>query len=93
MLIQPQYQPMSVADQTMQIYLAVKGYLMPVQVHEVPEFEDGFVKFMHTNYPEVGQHIEEQKVLSPEDEKVLQKAVGEYTKQYGATHELVKEEE
>lgn len=93
MLIQPQYQPMSVADQTMQIYLAVKGYLMPVQVKEVPEFEDGFVKFMHANYPDVGNNINTKKELTKEDEAVLQKAVGEYTKQYGATHELVKEGE
>lgn len=93
MLIQPQYQPMSVADQTMQIYLAVNGYLMPVQVKEVTEFEDGFIQFMHTNYPDVGKNIEAKKELTKEDAAVLQKAVGEYTKQYGATHELVKEGE
>ncbi len=34
LLIQPQYQPMPVEDQVMQIYLAVKNYLMPVQVEK-----------------------------------------------------------
>ena len=93
MLVQPQYQPMSVEDQVMQIYLAVKGYLMPVQVDDVSEFEDKFIKFMHANYPEVGMHIKETKQLGEEDEAVLQKGVEEFTKLFGADHELVKEEE
>ena len=93
MLVQPQYQPMSVEDQVMQIYLAVKGYLMPVQVDDVSEFEDKFIKFMHANYPEVGMHIKETKQLGEEDEAVLQKSVEEFTKLFGADHELVKEEE
>ena len=40
MLVQPQYQPMAVEDQVMQIYLAVKGYLMPIKVEDVAEFEE-----------------------------------------------------
>ncbi|WP_302594221.1 F0F1 ATP synthase subunit alpha, partial [uncultured Megasphaera sp.] len=51
MLIQPQYQPMAVEDQVIQIYAAVKGYLMPIQVEDVTEFEDQLLKFMHANYP------------------------------------------
>jgi F-type H+-transporting ATPase subunit alpha len=93
MLIQPQYQPMPVEDQVMEVYLAVKDYLMPVEVKEVPEFEEGFIKFMHANYPEVGQHIKETKQLGKEDEDTLQKAVVEFTKEYGASHTLIKEEE
>jgi F-type H+-transporting ATPase subunit alpha len=77
----------------MEVYLAVKDYLMPVEVKEVPEFEEGFIKFMHANYPEVGQHIKETKQLGKEDEDTLQKAVVEFTKEYGASHTLIKEEE
>ena len=93
LLIQPQYQPMPVEDQVMQIYLAVKNYLMPVQVAEVTQFADGFIKFMHANYPEVGESIKSTKELGKDAEATLQKAIGEYTKQYGASHELIKEEE
>ena len=93
MLIQPQYQPMSVADQVIQIYAAVKGYLMPIQVEDVQEFEEGLLKFMHANYPEVATKIKETKELDSDNEEVLKKAIVEYTKQFGATHQLVKEEE
>lgn len=93
LLIQPQYQPMPVEDQVMQIYLAVKNYLMPVQVEEVSQFADGFIKFMHSNYPEVGESIKSTKELGKDAEATMQKAIAEYTKQYGASHELIKEEE
>lgn len=93
MLIQPQYQPMSVADQVIQIYAAVKGYLMPIQVEDVQEFEEGLLKFMHANYAEVATKIKETKELDSDNEEVLKKAIVEYTKQFGATHQLVKEEE
>ena len=93
LLIQPQYHPMPVEDQVMQIYLAVKNYLMPVQVNEVSQFADGFIKFMHSNYPEVGESIKKTKELGKDAEATLQKAIAEYTKQYGASHELIKEEE
>ena len=93
LLIQPQYHPMPVEDQVMQIYLAVKNYLMPVQVEEVSQFADGFIKFMHSNYPEVGESIKSTKELGKDAEATLQKAIAEYTKQYGASHELIKEEE
>lgn len=93
MLIQPQYEPMPVEDQVMEIYLAVKGYLMPVEVHEVTVFEEQFVKFMHTNYPQVGQDIKTKKEMTADTEAALVKAIGEFTQEYGASHKLIKEEE
>lgn len=93
MLIQPQYEPMAVEDQVMEIYLAVKGCLMPVEVHEVTVFEREFIKFMHTNYPQVGQDIKAKKEMTAETEAALIKAVDEFTKEYGASHQLIKEEE
>ncbi|MGE1063090.1 F0F1 ATP synthase subunit alpha [Megasphaera paucivorans] len=93
MLIQPQYEPMAVEDQVMEIYLAVKGYLMPVEVHEVTVFETEFIKFMHTNYPQIGQDIKAKKEMTSETEAALIKAVEEFTKEYGASHQLIKEEE
>ena len=93
MLVQPQYQPMAVEDQVMQIYLAVKGYLMPIKVEDVAEFEEKFIKFMHAQYPDVGSHIKDTKQLGEEDEAILKKAVEEFIKLFGADHELVKEEE
>ena len=93
MLIQPQYQPMPVEDQVMQVYVAVNNYLMPVQVEDVTEFEDQFIKFMHANYPQVGEDIKATKQLGADNEAVLKKAIGEFTKQFATSHTMVKEEE
>ena len=93
MLIQPQYQPMPVEDQVIQIYAAVKGYLMPVEVEDVQAFEDQLIKFMHANYPEVGADIKKTKELGADNEEVLKKAIVEFTKQFGTSHKLIKEEE
>lgn len=93
MLIQPQYQPMAVEDQVIQVYAAVNGFLMPVQVADVTEFEDQLIKFMHASYPEVGAKIKEAKVLDADNEAVLKKAIVEFTKQFATSHTMVKEEE
>ena len=48
---------------------------------------------MHDNYPEVGESIKTTKELGKDMEEKLRRAIDEYTEQYGASHELVKEEE
>ena len=48
---------------------------------------------MHANYPDVGESIKTTKELDKDAEATLQKAISEYTKQYGTSHELIKEEE
>jgi F-type H+-transporting ATPase subunit alpha len=93
MLIQPQYSPMKVQDQVVAIYLAVKNYLVDVQLDDVIPFEDGFVKFMRANYPAVGTSVTETKILDEANEKILQKAIGEYKKEFATSHTMVVEEE
>jgi F-type H+-transporting ATPase subunit alpha len=66
---------------------------MPVEVHEVTVFETEFIKFMHTNYPQIGQDIKAKKEMTGETEAALVKAVAEFTREYGASHQLIKEEE
>ena len=48
---------------------------------------------MHTNYPQIGQDIKAKKEMTSETEAALIKAVEEFTKEYGASHLLIKEEE
>jgi F-type H+-transporting ATPase subunit alpha len=93
MLIQQQYLPLPVEDQVIEIYAAVKGFLVTVQVLDVPEFEEQLIKFMHANYPEVGEEISKTKELGAENEKALVKGINEFIKEFGASHQMVKEEE
>ena len=48
---------------------------------------------MHTNYPQIGQDIKAKKEMTGETEAALVKAVAEFTREYGASHQLIKEEE
>jgi len=93
MLIQQQYLPLPVEDQVIEIYAAVKGFLVTVQVLDVPEFEEQLIKFMHANYPEVGEEISKTKELGADNEKALVKGINEFIKEFGASHQMVKEEE
>ncbi|WP_295712784.1 MAG: F0F1 ATP synthase subunit alpha [Mitsuokella multacida] len=77
-LKQAQYSPLLVQDQVMVIYTAVKGYLVDIPVEKVVEFQTNFLKFMHTQHPEVAKKIIDQKKLDDALETELKKAIEEF---------------
>jgi len=82
LLKQPQYQPVSLSNQVMVIYAGTNGYLDGVPVDRAPEWERKFYQFMATNYPEVGNTIDREKVLSDQTLDSLQLAITEFNKQF-----------
>jgi len=84
-LKQPQYSPMPVEEQVMVIYTAVNGYLDDIPVENISRFEQEFLKFMRGNYAEVGKSIREKKVIDPETESALQKAIKEFKDSFVTT--------
>ena len=81
-LKQPQYQPMPVEYQIIIIYAATKKHLIDIPVGDVLRFEKELFRFIDTNYPELPKAIREQKVLTPEIEEMLDKAIGESKKEF-----------
>ncbi len=77
-LKQPQYHPLSVEDQIMVIFTAVKGFLADIPVEKVVDFQDSFLKFMHAQHPEVGQHIGEKQKFDDDLTKELSDAIKEF---------------
>ena len=77
-LKQPQYVPMSVAEQVMILYAAINGYLDDVAVDKVAAFETGLHKFIETNHPEIGKAIAGEKELGAKTEAVLKAAILEF---------------
>jgi len=77
-LKQAQYSPLLVQDQIMVIYTAVKGFLVDIPVDKVVQFQADFLKFMHTQHPEVGQKIIDQKKLDDALEAELKAAIEEF---------------
>ena len=77
-LKQAQYAPLLVQDQVLIIYTAVRGFLTDIPVDHVVRFQQDFLKFMHTNHPEVGAKILEQQKLDDATEAQINSAIAEF---------------
>jgi F-type H+-transporting ATPase subunit alpha len=79
-LKQGQYAPMPVDQQVMIIYAVTNGFLDDVEVSALREWERGFHEFMAAQFPQVGERLRSEKVLSKEIEADLKRAIDEYKK-------------
>ena len=77
-LKQAQYAPLLVQDQVLIIYTAVRGFLTDIPVDQVVRFQQDFLKFMHTNHPEIGAKILEQQKLDDATEAQINSAIAEF---------------
>ncbi|PIE71853.1 MAG: F0F1 ATP synthase subunit alpha [Deltaproteobacteria bacterium] len=62
-LKQPQYQPLSLAQQIVIIYAGTQGFLDAFNRNEVAKYEAGLYPFIESNYPEIFSEIEEKQAL------------------------------
>ncbi len=82
-LKQPQYEPMSLADEVISIYAMTEGFGRTVPVDQVQSYVADMLQFMKSNHPEVGQSIASQKALTDEIEASLKSALVEYNQSAG----------
>ena len=82
-LKQPQYQPLELEEQVIQLYAMTQGYGRSVPVDQIPTYVEGLLQFMKSNHPGVGQAIASQKVLTDEIEAALKAAIEEYNRSAG----------
>jgi F-type H+-transporting ATPase subunit alpha len=75
---QPQYEPMPVENQVAIIWAVTNGYLDNVPVAKVRAFETGFLRFLGSSHPEIGQAIVKERTLSDATIDALKKAVVEF---------------
>src|SRR5256885_1420810 len=76
-LKQPQYQPLSMAQQAEVFWALNNGFLDDVPVERVQPFEQAFHKFMESNHPEIEQRLMDEKIFTPEIEGLLKGAIGD----------------
>ncbi len=79
-LKQGQYAPMPVEQQVMIIYAVTNGFIDDVDVSSLREWERGFHEFMGAQYPQIGERLRSEKVLSKEIEADLKRAIEAYQK-------------
>jgi F-type H+-transporting ATPase subunit alpha len=70
-LKQPQYQPLSMQDQVIEIFAGTHGYADNVFLEQMDRWETELLRFMETSHPEIGKEIIEEKRISPEMEEKL----------------------
>ena len=78
-LKQGQYEPMPVEEQVMVIFAATQGFLDDMDVSRIRGWEVGFLEYMGTNHPEVGDAIRDERVMSEETEAALREAIESYS--------------
>jgi F-type H+/Na+-transporting ATPase subunit alpha len=83
-LKQPQYRPLSVEKQVAMIFAATNGYLDPVAVDRLRQYEDELYRFLETRQTGVLSAIAEKKILDDDVKKALNAALDEFGKQFAA---------
>jgi len=77
---QPQYQPLSVAEQAITLFSANRGYLDDVPVEKGLAFESALRHFIKSGQSSLFERIESTKDLTADDEKALAGAIEDFKK-------------
>jgi len=88
-LKQPQYSPLTVAEQVAIIYTAINGYLDELPLLQVGRFKAEFLKYLDKSVPEFYAQINQTKDLKPDTEALLKKAIADFTKTFKADRKSV----
>jgi len=84
-LKQPQYSPLSVAEQVALIYSGINGYLDEIPVEKVVDFTTGLRDYLKTSKARYLEIIRNDRALTEEAETLLKEAIVEYRKTFLAS--------
>ncbi|MCD0461526.1 F0F1 ATP synthase subunit alpha [Roseiconus lacunae] len=82
LLKQPQYQPLSVAEQVCSLYAGTKGFLDDVEIKTVQQWEQDFLQFIHDKHSTLLDKIVETGDLTDEVVKMLESAISDFKSGY-----------
>jgi F-type H+-transporting ATPase subunit alpha len=74
-LKQPQYQPMSLADQIIVIFAGTNGFADQVPVGNMAMWQSELLRFMESAYPEIGRELEDKKIITDDNRARLTQAL------------------
>ncbi len=81
-LKQPQYRPLTVEQQVIQMWTVNNGQVDDVPIEDVARFQNEFLEFVASRHSEVLEHIRDEKTLPEEIEQKLEEAVKEFRRQF-----------
>jgi F-type H+-transporting ATPase subunit alpha len=77
---QPQYSPLSVAEQALTLFSVNRGYYDDVPVDKALSFESALRQFMKSKYAAIMDKIAKTNELTADDEKALAAAIEDFKK-------------
>jgi len=83
-LKQPQYRPMTVAEQVTILYAVINGYMDDVAVDRVQAFETRFHQYLTTQCADIVADITDTKTLSDDTETKLKEAIDNFKRSFGS---------
>ena len=85
LLKQPQYSPIAIEDQIILLYANQKGYIDQIEKEKVKDYSRTLLLEVHSSYPDVIRDIVETKVISNENEEILNSVINEITERFKAS--------
>lgn len=82
LLIQPQYQPLSVEKEIAIIYTGTKGLLGDVAIEKIRDFEKTFLEILELKYKKEVLDVLREGIMTDEVEKILRETALEMAKEY-----------
>jgi F-type H+-transporting ATPase subunit alpha len=82
LLKQPQFSPFKMEEQVCVIYAGVNGYLDPIQVSRVRDFEQGLLNLLRNKHPDILDAIRTTRDLDDATAAKLKAVVDEYAKTF-----------
>jgi F-type H+-transporting ATPase subunit alpha len=82
-LKQGQYVPQPVEKQVVIIYAGTKGFLDPIEVSKLAEYERQLYAFIDSKHPQLFETIRTKKALDKESEETLKKALKDFGTAFG----------
>ncbi|MGQ9815518.1 MAG: F0F1 ATP synthase subunit alpha, partial [Candidatus Roseilinea sp.] len=81
-LKQRQYEPRTLAAEVTALFAATNGYLDKVPVARVVAWEEAFIKYMETTYPDINKTIMDEKQLSDDTIAKLRAAIEAFNRSW-----------
>ncbi len=78
-LKQPQYEPMSQAQEVVLLFASTNGYADPVPLEKMQFWRHDLLRYVDMNYPEVGHDIDDKKQITKPTEALLRHAIDNFT--------------
>ena len=81
-LKQPQFEPLDLDQEVIQIYVAVKDFLADVPTERISQFQRQFYEFLQTAHTDIPTFIAERKEITDDLRAKLDAAIGEFKQRF-----------